>query len=159
MENFLIDIFIFIIPGVLILANGIRMFRGGSKGWYFSINPYGAAISYSQIPMGLAILTLWLGAIFQLEILLWIAGGFAFLTLLFNFWRPFFLKPAWLKHLIDEYGAFVDILAHDAREMDLHVWADQMQTQADLDDWAQQVWNRYSAEYEKRQTNTEEPED
>ncbi len=159
MENVILHIFVLITPGVLILANGIRMFGGGSKEWYFSIFPYGAAVCYSQIPMGLAILSFSLGGMFQSEFFMWIAGGFLFLTLLFNFWRPFFLKPVWLKNLIDDYGAFVDILAHDAREMNLHVWADQMQTQADLDEWAQQVWDRYSAEYEQMQTNTEEPED
>ncbi|MCP5094833.1 MAG: hypothetical protein GY943_04700 [Chloroflexi bacterium] len=159
MENFSLGIFVFIIPGALFLANGIRMFRGGSKEWYFSITPYSAATSYSQIPIGLAILSTSLGAMFQSEIFFWIAAGFVFIALAFNFWRPFFLKPAWLKHLVDEYGDFVHILAYEAREMDLYVWTHQMQTQVDLDEWAQQVWDKYSAEYEQMQTNTEEPED
>ncbi len=66
MENFLFDILIFIIPGVLLFANGIRLLRGGSKGWYFSLNIYAGGMCYSQIPMGLAILSSYLGIIFQL---------------------------------------------------------------------------------------------
>jgi hypothetical protein len=116
---------ILVLPGLFFVWRGIWMLKGNSKAWYFARHLYAGSV-YAQIPMGIGFLSFAAGGIFQFQGLLfpfiYIGGGFFLLGIIFNFIRPSFLKPAWLKWLERKHGDIMPILDKEAYEMGLETW-------------------------------------
>lgn len=139
---------IMFIPGLLLIDWGIWLLKGNAKGWYFARHSYAGAV-YANIPFGIGIICIAFAAIPDsqtvTDILLFTGVFFVIVGIIFNFIRPSFLKPAWLRWLEEKYDHYMmTILKAEAHEMGLELWQSKMQTQADIEAWAEEVWQKHS---------------
>jgi len=138
---------IMFIPGLLLIDRGIWMLKGNAKGWYFGRHRY-AGFVYGQIPMGIGVIWVALAAIPNsqaiTDLLLYTGVFFVIVGIVFALIKPFFLKPAWLRWLEERYGGMMPILKDEARKMGLELWQSKMQTQADIEAWAEEVLQKHS---------------
>lgn len=104
---------------------------------------------YALIPLG--IFFLYLGVVALIvgeqwpENTLYFAGavGLLGLILLSLIWQPGWLKPYWLQWLEEHYGHVLEEIFEEARQMGAYEWEAQVRTQADLEQWADQVARKY----------------
>jgi hypothetical protein len=127
------------------------MLKGRGKGWYFSRHLY-AGFVYAQIPAGVALFWFALTAAVPRSYLSvglsigYIGIGFGLLAVIFNFVRPSFLKPAWLKWLEQEHGDVFPLLEQDAHDMGLKTWERRMETEEDMETWVAKVRQKHGLE-------------
>ncbi len=58
-------------------------------------------------------------------------------------WQPWWLKPAWLRWLEENYGDVLEDLFAEARAMGMRKWAEQVKTQEGLERWADGVAQKH----------------
>ncbi len=58
-------------------------------------------------------------------------------------WQPRWLKPAWLQWLEDNYGHVMEEMFEEARQMGRDNWEAQVETEADLEHWADSVAQKH----------------
>jgi hypothetical protein len=137
---------IMFVPGVLFIIQGIRMLQGEGKAWYFARHIYAGAV-YGYIPLGIGSICMALATIPESKaltaLLIYIGGFFGILGVVFNFIRPSFMKPVWYRSLESRYGNMMPVLENEAHEMGLELWQSKMETQADIDAWAEEVRQKY----------------
>jgi hypothetical protein len=133
--------FVFVLPGLLLLGRGIWMLKGGAKAWYFARHLYAGGV-YAQIPLGITFL--WFAIATMPEshstqlLFVYVGSVFGIVGVIFNFLRPSFLKPIWLRGLERKHGDIMSILEKDAHEMGLEVWEKYVDNQG-LDVWVAEV--------------------
>jgi hypothetical protein len=62
-----------------------------------------------------------------------------FATIVLGIWQPWWLKPAWLRWLENNYGDVLEEMFTEARAMGRRNWAEQVKTQEGLERWADSV--------------------
>jgi hypothetical protein len=71
-------------------------------------------------------------------------GGFFFaFGFVAVFVEPSFLKPAWLRWLEREHGSSMPLFWHEVHEMGPEYWQDQVETQAELEEWVTKVLSKH----------------
>ena len=66
-----------------------------------------------------------------------------FATVILAIWQPWWLKPAWLRWLEDNYGDILEEMFAEARAIGRFNWAKQVRTQSDLEAWADSVAKKH----------------
>jgi hypothetical protein len=144
-----LGLLILLIPGLFFIIRGIWMLNGGGKSWYFARHLYAGGV-YAQIAMGVGFLWFAIAGFPRSQvislILIYIGGGFAILAVIFNFVRPSFLKPAWLKWLEREHRDIYHLLEQDAHDMGLKTWERRMETRENLEEWVAEVRQKHGLE-------------
>ncbi len=68
---------------------------------------------------------------------------FSFLiTMILAFWQPWWIKPAWLRWMEDNYDYAIEEMFAEARKIGRFEWGKQVKTQAELEAWADEVARR-----------------
>lgn len=137
---------IMFIPGLLFIIQGIRMLQGEGKAWYFARHIYAGAV-YGNIPFGIGGICIALATIpssqTATDLLLYTGVFFIIVGIVFNFIRPSFMKPFWYRNLESQYGDMMSVLENEAHEMGLELWQSKMETQADIEAWAEEVRQKH----------------
>ena len=132
--------------GIYFLVHGFLLLRGYDKWRYLAFHSRAAGI-YAHIPLGFCALFWMLAFISENRLFIEVGVAFGGLGILAMIIRPSFLKPAWFRRLEREHGDIFMLLVQDANErMGLDVWADRMQTEEDIMEWAAQVRERFEQE-------------
>ena len=109
--------------------------------WYLSYGPATIGHSYFMIPIGLALILLSLATVSFVDDkwkipLVFSAIAINVLGLIF---APRLLKPAWLRWLEKEHGAFLPILRQEIQKMGPEKWNRRINTQEELAEWINEV--------------------
>jgi hypothetical protein len=137
--------FVFVVPGLFLLGRGIWMLKGGAKAWYFARHLYAGGV-YAQIPLGITFL--WFAIATMPEshdiqlLFVYVGSAFGIVGVVFNFLRPSFLKPAWLKRLERQHSDIMPILDKEANEMGLETWEKYVDNRG-LDVWVAEVRRKH----------------
>ena len=67
-----------------------------------------------------------------------IAFGLTALGIVLAIWRPWWLKPKWLRWLEKEHGDIIGILWEEVRK-EGHAWERRVRTQEQLEQWVEEV--------------------
>lgn len=141
----LLGIFVF---GFVTLFFGI-MIRLGKFRWVYagqSLPVFAQReVIHLGIPLGLGFLVIGLIGVFPefKDALTYPLLFFFFATVILAIWQPWWLKPAWLRWLEGNYGYVLEEMFAEARVIGRFEWAEQVRTQADLEEWADRVARKY----------------
>jgi len=64
------------------------------------------------------------------------------IVILLTIWRPWWLKPKWLRWLEEEHGNIINLLWEDVRK-DRWEWERTVRTQEDLEEWVSTVRRKH----------------
>ncbi len=111
---------------------------------------------YAMMPLGIFFFSLLLNFLWgddtsdrmPLTIVFW---GLALLVIVSLVWQPRWLKPAWRQWLENNYGHVTEEMFEEARQMGRDNWEAQVETQADLEHWADSVAQKHGWQRMHRQ--------
>jgi len=147
MENWLGIILVFVILPLAVIGYTLYLISGKGNKSYYMIDHIYAGRVYVAIPAGIAFLIFGLAAIPESpDVSLNIIGVglvIGVIGLAFGFTQPSFLKPPWLRWLEREHSELMPFLRKEANRMGLNVWNKRIQSQEDLEDWVEEVRDKY----------------
>lgn len=141
---------VLLLGGTFLLYVGTMALRGHFKGLYLIKGiPLAApaGIIFTFFPGGIGALMLAVVVVIPDvsvgRMIIFIGGGLVMLSaLVLMLWKPRWLKPWWLRWLEDHYPHLLHMLLDEARRGG-KAWERQIQTQADLEKWAEQIVAKY----------------
>ncbi len=140
--------------GLLLLFGGLLARFGFYKSLYaMRGNPVFAppALTYIIIPGSIVFfmfaITPFLPTMVEVrqKYLAFIIFPYQFVLISLTIWRPWWLKPKWLRWLEKEHGAILELLWEDVRE-DRWGWERRVKTQKDLETWVNEVRRKHGLE-------------
>jgi hypothetical protein len=78
--------------------------------------------------------------------LMFVAFGFWGMGFIFAYFEPDWLSPAWYRRLKKEHGDILPHLAEEAHQLGREEWLKRVETQEDLERWAEEVRHKYTLE-------------
>ena len=146
----------FIIVGVLFISTGVMLRIGRWRVFYTieSMPVYAQREIFNvAIPIGIGAIAIAMpigvpGSRVWADPLLYISFP---VTMILAIWQPWWMKPAWLRWLEDNYFHVIDAMFAEARKMGRRAWSEQVKTQEGLETWAHSVakkngWQRLHPE-------------
>ena len=127
---------------------GIHRYKGPISVWYIAYGSATVSYSYLGIPIGISLILL---ALATLPIvsdkwgmpIVFLAIAVCILGLIFakRLWTP-----AWLRWLEQEHGAILPMLQREIQKMGPENWNRRINTQAELEEWINEVKRRRKRE-------------
>jgi hypothetical protein len=113
-----------------------------SRGFYFALPTFVVGFAIVLLTMLLFFLDPEADLVFPL-VAAWGLWGMGFI---FAYFEPEWLSPAWYRWLKKEHGDILPYLAEEAHQLGRKKWLKQVQTQEDLERWAEEVRRKYTLE-------------
>jgi hypothetical protein len=145
----------FAIPGVFAVW-WIRMRSGLDKRWF--VVPAAPLISRSfYFALPTAILAFVIGLVGMLLValnpnsesalyLFFFTFGLLGASFIFAYFEPDWMSPAWYRWLKKKHGDILPYLAEEAHQLGRKEWLKRVETQEDLERWAEEVRHKYTLE-------------
>ncbi len=141
-----------IVAGLGLIYIGISGTLGYRRQAYILPQYYSGA-NYSSLPGGIACLLWAIPGLIPLpelwaNTLGYMGLGFMLLGFLLIFIEPAFLTPHWYRWLEEHHGDIMPWLRQDVKRIGYRIWKRRTKTIPELDEWANEVRERYRREIE-----------
>jgi hypothetical protein len=139
---------IFLLSSIAFLIWWVWARLGYDKRWFIAPWPVVSKSFYFALPtamLGLIIglIGLLLPSLDPNADLVFVAFGFWGISFVIAFLEPGWMAPTWYRWLKKEHGDIMPYLVLDAHEMGRQAWMRRVETQAGLEEWAEEVRRKY----------------
>jgi hypothetical protein len=112
-----------------------------SRGFYFALPTFVVGFAIFLVDMLQGVLDPFADPTLTL-----VAFGFLGSGFIFAYFEPDWLSPAWYRWLKKEHGDILPYLAEEAHRLGRKEWLKRVETQEDLERWAEEVRHKYTLE-------------